>query len=138
MKEIFTVLLALIGVILLIWVTCKLARWLNNRIFTGQNGIVGGKRLLTAVERLPLSNDKFLVAVRAGSRLLLIGVSPQHTELICELDSEEAEKLYNTGGNGDGGESDFLSALRKVTAEKFHPVGNSRNSSEKDGNDHEQ
>ena len=141
MKEIFTVLLALTGVLLLIWLTCRLAKWLNNRVYSGgdTSGTNGGSRLLKAVERLPLSNDKYLLVIKAGDKYLLIAVSPQHTELLCEIDREYAEKVSQNGGQNASG-TDFLSVLKKTAAEKFRrPDGNGiPNSDEKDGNINEE
>ena len=136
MKEIFTVLLALTGVLLLIWLTCRLAKWLNNRVYSGgeTSGTNGGSRLLKAVERLPLSNDKYLLVIKAGDKYLLIAVSPQHTELLCELDKEYAEKVCQNGQNAYG--TDFLSVLKKTVR---RPDGNgTANSDEKDGNINEE
>lgn len=80
--ELIITLLGVLGLIYLLW---YLARRFS---FTaGNSGRLS--RGLSVVERLPLTQDKSLAVVRAGNRMLLLGLSAQRVELITELEPEE-------------------------------------------------
>lgn len=46
---------------------------------------------LKLIESLPLGNDKNIMIVKAADKVLLLGVTAQHVELISELDEQTLE-----------------------------------------------
>lgn len=111
MKEIFLAVLSLVGVLALIFVTFFVARWLSKRMY----GIAG--RHIRVVEREMLSQDKSLVVVKAGERYMLLGVTGEHIDKLCDFSEEEASLFDEPAPSNANGT--FLDNLKKATAE--HP-----------------
>lgn len=98
--ETLKLILTLLGVLALIYLIWYLAKRFT--MVSGNAGRLG--RGLSVVERLPLTQDKSLAVVRAGSRLLLLGLSNQRVELITEL---EPEDWLPSMGSTEGAFPDF-------------------------------
>lgn len=77
-------LLGVIGLIFLVWYVLRSFSRYTSRS-QGRN--------MEILERLVISNDKSLLLVRAGGQYLLVGVSPQHVELVAELDEADLSLL---------------------------------------------
>lgn len=61
------------------------------------------------IERIPVSADKYLIIVESAGKTMLIGVTPQHIELISELDGN----LISKNETGDFTGQDFYSVLKQ-------------------------
>ena len=90
MTEMLPVVFALIGVIALMLAVLYLMKWINNRITGAQSR--GGIKIITS---MGVGQDKSIMAVKAGNKYLLLGVTPGGINLICELDDSDAEQLIN-------------------------------------------
>lgn len=117
MQELLSVLLALVGVILLLIGVMFLMKWLTGRVsFKGNQG-------LKVISTMSLGQDKMIVAVRAGSRNLLLGAAAGGINLICELSGEDMDLLE--GRIADSDNRSFSEVLRqnmeKVGGEFFRP-----------------
>ena len=110
MKEILTFIVSFLGVIGLIFLTYYASRWLNKRFSFSSS------RKIRVIERASLAQDKSLVVVRVGKKSLLLGVTPQHIENICELDSEDMAEILSDEP-AQGGTPSFLDNLKKATLE---------------------
>lgn len=113
MKEIFLAFLSLIGVLGLIFVTFYAARKLNRRMLR-----VSGKNV-RIIEREMLAQDKSVVVIKAGTKYMLLGVTAQHIDKLCDFGEEdirlfEEDTVAETNATGT-----FLDNLKKATAE--HP-----------------
>lgn len=122
MSGILPLFLALIGVIALMVGVIFIMKWLTGRT-TGSSGAKG----LKVASCMGVGQDKSVMAVKAGTKNLLIGVCPSGISLICEL-SEEDMKLIC--GEADGEKSadapksfaDYLKLnTKKVTHDFFTP-----------------
>lgn len=101
-------LLSLLGVIGLIFLTYFAARWLNKRT------TMAGTRSIKILERANFSQDKSIVIVKVGGKLMLLGVTSEHIERIADLDETDITVPEAPPQNGT-----FLENLKKATRE--HP-----------------
>lgn len=99
----FLSLLGVLGLIVLLFYALKK---LNKRVSIG----TGSK--LRVLDRVNLGRDGMLLVVSVDGKLMLIGVTPQRVEKLCDLESTEEEYL-------SGGETqDFKSVLASVLWKK--------------------
>lgn len=109
MPEIVTLVLAMLGIIGLIFLTYYATRWLNRRV-TATTG-----RSMQILERIMLGQDKSLIVVKAGEKILLLGVTAHHVDKIAEFSAEEYPLPAEGGLPPLGGT--FLENLKKAAAE---------------------
>lgn len=88
MTEIIPVVLALLGVVALMLGVLYLMKWLNTRITGGKD-----RKGIKISSCVGVGQDKSLMAVRAGKKNLLIGVSQGGISLLCELSEEDMELI---------------------------------------------
>ncbi|MCM1055561.1 MAG: flagellar biosynthetic protein FliO [Bacteroides sp.] len=108
--------LGVLGLIVLLFYALKK---LNKRVSVGS----GSK--LRVLDRVNLGRDGMLLVVSVDGKLMLIGVTPQRVEKLCDMESTEEEYL---SGNET---QDFRSALASVLWKKQN--GKSGSESEEDG-----
>lgn len=122
MTGIFSVVLALLGVVALMLGVIYLMKWLGTRINGGRGK--GGIRIAACTG---VGQDKQIIAVRAGGKNLLIGVTQGSVSLICELSEADMEEIENGSAAKDTGSSvrSFSECLgfdfKKMGAEFFAP-----------------
>lgn len=92
MTDILPVFFALLGVIALMLAVIYLMKWLNNRITGGKSA--KGIKIVTCVG---VGQDKSIMAVKAGNKNLLVGVTSGGINLICELDDADMEIIGASG-----------------------------------------
>lgn len=120
--QVLSAVMAVLGfllVIVLAYISTKYA----GKKFSVKNTGNGNIRI---IDRLPLGADKSLLIVNSAGKTLLIGVTPQHIELICELD----ESMICEAADGSGTTQDFYSVLKK-NLEKFKKGSSKENTDEK-------
>lgn len=88
MTEIIPVVLALLGVVALMLGVLYLMKWLNTRITGGKD-----RKGIKISSCVGVGQDKSVMAVRAGKKNLLIGVSQGGINLLCELSEEDMELI---------------------------------------------
>jgi len=129
--ETLTVLVSLLGVIGLIFLTYLGTKWLNKKFRFG--GLYGTANGIKIVECIGIAQDRQLMIVRAGKKLMLLGVTPGSVAKICDLDEDDLVDLSEPQAVNTG----FLSSFKKVFAEKNRALGNEgldeNYSAEKDG-----
>ena len=94
MTEIIPVVLALLGVLALMLGMLYLMKWLNTRITGGRD-----RKGIKISSCIGVGQDKSLMAVRAGKKNLLIGVSQSGINLLCELSEEDMELMESPSVN---------------------------------------
>ncbi len=104
-----TWLLSFIGVIGLIFLLFWAMKKLNKRVSIGS-----GSRL-RVLDRVSLGKDGMLLVISAAGKLMLIGVTPQRVEKLCDLDQTEEDYLSALSENNP---KDFKSALYSVLFKK--------------------
>lgn len=117
--EVFTVICALLGIIGLMFLAFYAARWLNKRFNIGGFS-TSGQRTVRIIEYIGIAQDKQLMVVSAGKKLMLLGVTPNSISKICDLDEEDLA----VKDEGIPSESGFMQNLKKVFAEKNQDAGN--------------
>ena len=88
MTEFIPVVLALLGVVALMLGVLYLMKWLNTRITGGKD-----RKGIKISSCVGVGQDKSVIAVRAGKKNLLIGVSQGGINLLCELSEEDMELI---------------------------------------------
>lgn len=111
---------AVLGVLVLAWL---FTRHLAGRT-PGLGGFLPGRNgKLRLLERMPLGREQSLVVVRAGEKVLLLGVTGREISLLRELSAEEAAAWDNeaqTVSSAAGPEAPipFRDALREVLKQR--------------------
>lgn len=115
--EVFTVICALLGIIGLMFLAFYAARWLNKHFNGG--GFGGSRRMIKIIECTGVAPDKQLMIVEVGNKCMLIGVTPNSVNKICDLDREDVE-LYESGDTVPAvpAGSGFMQNLKKAFAER--------------------
>lgn len=117
--EVFTAICALLGIIVLIFLAFYAAGWLRKRLNIGGFS-ASGQRTVKIIEYTGIAQDKQLMVVSVGKKLMLLGVTPNSISKICDLDEED----LTVKDEGIPSESGFLGNLKKVFAEKNQDAGN--------------
>lgn len=92
--EYFQMIMALIGVLALVFAVFWLMKKLNRRI-TMSDG-----HNMRILERINLGPDKMLLLVSVCGKCMVLGVTSTHTEKICDLDQTEEELTAKSEQNG--------------------------------------
>lgn len=117
LEEVFTLILSLVGVILLILVTYYCAKWLNKRT------TVTSSRNLRVVERINLGPDKMILLICVCGKYMLIGVSSQHVEKLCDLDEQTSAMLESQLAQEKPAAGNFSAQLAAILSSKFTGAG---------------
>lgn len=91
--EYFQMIMALIGVLALVFALFWLMKKLNKHV------MVSDSRNMKILERINLGPDKMLLLVSICGRCMVLGVTTNHTEKICELEETEEELTQLAEGN---------------------------------------
>ena len=103
LKDIGTILFAiitLVGVLVLAYLT---TRWLSSSSLGRR-----GKGIIEILDRQPAAQDKSLLVVRVGKKILLVGVSSQNITKLTELDEDDISAASSPS------DQDFASALKSA------------------------
>lgn len=130
MSELMLVFCSLLGVIGLIFLTFYATKWLNKKFRAG--GIYGSGNGIKIIECIGLAQDKQLVAVKAGKKAMLLGVTAESVTKLSDLDDEDIEMMTS---NTDCGASSFADNLRKALEDKFRKNTDNKTSEDKSEND---
>lgn len=103
------IILSLIGVLGLIIMLFYALKKLNKRVSV-QNG-----NKMRVLDRVNLGRDGMLVVVSVCGKLMLLGVTAQRIEKICDLDVNESEYFPTVEG---GQQQDFKSILASAFGKK--------------------
>ena len=117
--EVFTVICALLGIIGLMFLSFYAARWLNKRFNIGGFS-TSGQRTVRIIEYTSIAQDKQLMIVAVGRKIMLLGVTANSVNKICDLDEED----LICKDTEPASESGFMQSLKKVFAEKNQDAGN--------------
>lgn len=76
-----------------------------------------GNRIIKILDRTALAPDKLLAVVAVGERTMLVAFSGNAVEKLCDLSSEEVEKMQETIANSPSFGSVFNKALKNSQTE---------------------
>lgn len=125
--ETFTVICALLGIIGLIFLSLYSVGWLKKRM---SGGSFGGGNSVKIRECVAVAQDKQLMIVSVGSKTMLIGVTVNSINKICDLDEEDIAAYETAGIPAEGG---FIQSLKKAFAERNGSAETENPESKKDG-----
>lgn len=108
MGDYFQMIMALVGVLAIVFVLFWLMKKMNKHVMTSDS------RNMKILERVNLGPDKMLLMVSISGKLMVLGVTSSHTEVICELQQTE-EELYPKAD--DGTNPTFGESFKKVFSE---------------------
>lgn len=98
--EYFQMIMALVGVLALVFLMFWLMKKFNRRI------TVSDSRSMKVLERINLGPDKMLLLVSICGKCMVLGVTSSHTEKLCDLEQTEEELTRrDEDGNPSFGES---------------------------------
>lgn len=84
-KQIFSVLLGLVLFIIIMFSAYFALKTVSKKGFFKNSGLKNMK----VIERMMLSQDTSVAIVEAAGKMLLIGITSHHIELLCELSPED-------------------------------------------------
>lgn len=98
--EYFQMIMALVGVLALVFLMFWLMKKFNRHI------TVSDSRSMKVLERINLGPDKMLLLVSICGKCMVLGVTSSHTEKLCDLEQTEEELTRrDENGNPSFGES---------------------------------
>lgn len=103
----FQMIMALVGVLALVFVIFWLMKKFNKRISMSDS------KNMKILERINLGPDKMLLLVSVCGKCMVLGVTSSHTEKICELELTEQE-LSERNEQQDGGNPSFKESFKTV------------------------
>ncbi len=83
--EYFQMIMALVGVLALVFLLFWLMKKLNKRV------MVSDSRHMKVLERINLGPDKMLLLVSVCGKCMVLGITSNHAEKICDLEQTEEE-----------------------------------------------
>lgn len=109
--EYFQMIMALIGVLALVFLLFWIMKKFNARV-----SLYDSKNM-KILERINLGPDKMLLLVSVCGRCMVLGVTSNHTEKICELDQTE-EELTSVNGENPSFKESFKTVLDNMKRKK--------------------
>ncbi len=115
MTEFFTVIVALAAVIGLIFLTMYITKRLMKKFnFRGASG-----KGIRIIDCAGIGQDKFIAAVQAGEKKLLLGVTGSEINVLCELSDEDIAAMTAEEKAADNNGRTFGDYLAENIKEKF-------------------
>lgn len=110
----FQMIMALIGVLALVFVIFWLMKKLNKRVSLSDS------KNMKILERINLGPDKMLILVSVCGKCMVLGVTSAHTEKICDLEQTEDElmQLSEAQGENPGFKESFKTVLENMRKKK--------------------
>lgn len=108
MWDFILIVISLLGIVGLIFLTYYASRWLNKKTYLSSG------KTIKILERQMLSQDKYLAVVKVGTKVMMIGVSAQHIDKICDLDEADLSE-YENNQSKDTKKKTFLENLKDAT-----------------------
>ena len=107
--EYFQMIMALIGVLAIIFLLFWLMKKLNKHV------MVSDSRNMKILERINLGPDKMLLLVSICGKCMVLGVTSSHTEKICDLELSEEELMPKSDGTNPSFSESFKTILGNMT-----------------------
>lgn len=108
----FQMIMALIGVLALVYLVFWIMKKFNARI------ALGDSRHMKILERITLGPDKMLLLVSVCGKCMVLGVTSGHTEKICDLEQTEEELLAASEGDNPSFSESFRTVLGNMLNKK--------------------
>ena len=124
--RVFTVLFTLVLFAVILYLAYITTKYIGKKysVSTGMSG-----KNIKILDTVRMSQDKFLMIVKAGDKTVLIGVSKDHMEYICDVDESQLSLTENGTGSEVPQTPDFVQAFKTVLGDKM------KNFKQKENND---
>lgn len=119
----FTIVL-FVGILYLAYISTK---YIGKKysVFSG----VSGKNM-KVLDTMSISQDKVLMIVKAGGKAVLLGVSKDHMEYICDVDESQLSLTDNGASSEAPLNPDFVSAFKTILSDRMKNITHKENSDE--------
>lgn len=110
--EYFQMIMALVGVLALVFLTFWLMKKFNARVSLSDS------KNMKILERINLGPDKMLLLVSVCGKCMVLGVTANHTEKICDLEQTEEELTQHPEGENPSFGESFRTVLGNMMKKK--------------------
>lgn len=110
MPEIINLLFSFIFILILIFGVFYAIKWLNKRV------AINSTKNMKILERINLGQDKMIILVDICGKYMLLGVSSQHVEKICDISPDDVKN--NLLKSDDIQTSVFLKNFKEILTNK--------------------
>ena len=124
--RVFTVLFTIVlfaGILYLAYLTTKYI----GKKYSISSGMSG--KNLKIIDSLSLAPDKVLMIVKAGGKTVLVGLSREHMEYICDVDESELT-LPENGEVTPAFGTDLMGAFKTILSDKMKNLNRKENGDE--------
>lgn len=124
--RVFTVLFTLVIFVVILYLAYLTTKYIGNKysVNSGMNG-----KNIKILDTVRLSQDKLLMIVKTGDKAVLMGISKDHMEYICDVDENQLQ--ISESGTGDASSvPDFAQAFKTVLSDKMKNFTKKENSNE--------
>lgn len=122
--RVFTVLFTLVIFVVILYLAYLTTKYIGNK-YSVNSGING--KNIKILDTVRLSQDKLLMIVKTGNKAVLMGISKDHMEYICDVD--ESQLQIQEGGTGEvPSVPDFAQAFKTVLGDKMKNFTKKENS----------
>ncbi len=108
----FQMIMALVGVLAIVFLLFWLMQKLNKRV------TVGSTRNMKIIERINLGPDKMLLLISVCGKCMVLGVTANRAEKICDIDESEEELLSQMNQESAETSDSFKSVMEKMLNRK--------------------
>ena len=125
--RVFTVLFTLVLFAVILYLAYITTKYIGKKysVSTGMSG-----KNIKILDTVRLSQDKFRMIVKAGDKTVLIGVSRDHMEYICDVDESQLSLTENGTGSEVPQTQDFVQAFKTVLGDKMKNLKQKENNDE--------
>lgn len=114
--RIFTVFGTLLLFVVILYLAYLTTKMIGKKYSLGNTG----NKNLKILDNMGIGQDKSLAIVEAGGKTVLIGISREHIEYICDVDKTQLvkdEKVQNPASAFE-----FAEILKKTASQKLHDI----------------
>ncbi len=123
--RVVTVLFTLVLFAVILYLAYLASRYIGKKYSV--HGGMSGKNI-KILDTLAVSQDKLLMIVKAGGKTVLMGVSKDHMDYICDVDGDQI--IQGSGADDASLTPDFVQAFRNVLNDKMKNLKHKENSDE--------
>lgn len=125
--RVFSVLFTIVLFVVILYLAYLTTKFIGKKYSV--NGGMSGKNI-KILDTLALNQEKMLMIVKTGDKTVLIGVTKDHMEYICDVDSSQLI-IPETGASSDASVTpDFVSAFKTVLGDKLNSIRQKENKDE--------
>ena len=114
--RIFTVLGTLLLFVVILYLAYLTTKMIGKKYSLGNTG----NKNLKILDNMGIGQDKSLAIVEAGGKTVLVGISREHIEYICDVD--KTQLVMNEKVQNPASAFEFAEILKKTASQKLHDI----------------